>query len=300
MITVSKRFLDVYEYLISLKLVENGADFCRKIGISTSMFTEISKGRTNVGLQAIQKTVQTYTFVNSNWILTGSGSLDLRDSENTDTPNATDNLGVVSKGKSAHIDTPTLRKIDTPSDTPNTNFGMPKVILINDKDEDLVPFIGAKAAAGYLNGFADPEYLEKQPTIRMPGLRGGTHRAFEVKGHSMPTIPNSSIAVGRWIESIDDIRDRRIYIVVTKTEGIVIKRVLNRVNDTGKLILISDNQNKREYPNIILDQSDVVELWYLRGGLIFEFPEPGELYGRFNELEAKVSIMAEQMQKLLK
>lgn len=300
MIIVSKRFLEVYEYLISLKLVENGADFCRKIGISSSMFTEISKGRTNVGLQAIQKTVQSFSFINSNWILTGDGTIDLRYIESTDTPNAKENFTLVSKVKTANIDPPTLNKIDTPSDTPTSNLGMPRVILINDKDEDLVPFIGAKAAAGYLNGYADPEFIEKQPTIRMPGLRGGTHRAFEVKGHSMPTLPNSSIAVGRWTESIDDIRDRRIYIVVTKTEGIVIKRVLNRVSDTGKLILISDNQNKREYPNIILDQSDVVELWYLRGGLIFEFPEPGELYGRFNELEAKVSIMAEQMQKLLK
>lgn len=115
-----------------------------------------------------------------------------------------------------------------------------------------------------------------------------------------PTMHNSSIAIGRWVESFDDIRDRYVYIVITRSEGIVMKRVLNRIHETGKLILLSDNQNKREYPNIILDVLDVIEVWKLRAGFIFEFPEPGELYNRFNDLEAKVSLMQDQMLRILK
>ncbi|QXU42062.1 S24/S26 family peptidase [Pedobacter sp. D749] len=249
--------------------------------------------------------------VNPRWLLNGIGEMLVTPNEldkiNANTPNDDMQKSGVSALKNANSDTPTFGKFDTPTDTPThnnapptLNLGTPKVIAISENNEDLVTLVAAKAAAGYLNGYGDPEYIGNLPTIKMPGIRGGTHRAFEVKGHSMPTLPNSSIAVGRWTESIEDIRDRRIYIVVTKSEGIVIKRVLNRVHDTGKLILISDNQNKRDYPNIILDQSDVLELWYLRAGVLFDFPEPGELYGRFNDLEAKVTLMAEQLQNLSK
>jgi len=276
----------------------------KALGVANAYIQNSKSRKGEIGSSILAKISIEYLDLNLIWLITGNGEMLHRSGDdrqiNSLTPDTNQLKRFDSETKSAGFAPPTIGEFAPATAPANGNFGLPNVILVNDKDEDLVPFIGAKAAAGYLNGYADPEYLEKQPTIRMPGLRGGTHRAFEVKGHSMPTLPNSSIAVGRWTESLDDIRDRRIYIVVTKTEGIVIKRVLNRTSDTGKLILISDNQNKREYPNIILDQSDVLELWYLRGGLIFEFPEPGELYGRFNELEAKVSIMAEQMQKLLK
>ncbi|TZF81784.1 hypothetical protein FW774_17155 [Pedobacter sp. BS3] len=216
-----------------------------------------------------------------------------------DTPTLSDELSIVSEPEIAFNVPPTLGKTVPPTVPPTHNFGAPKVITVNENQDDVISLVPFKAAAGYLNGYADPEYIEELPTIRMPGLKGGLHRAFEIKGHSMaPTLHNSSIAVGRWVETLEDIRDRRIYIIVTKTDGIVAKRVLNRIADTGKLILLSDNQNKRDYPNIILDPSDVTELWYLRGSFIFEFPEPGELHQRFNDLEAKVTVLMEQMRHL--
>lgn len=173
---------------------------------------------------------------------------------------------------------------------------MPKVVTVNNQNEDLVSLVNVKAAAGYLNGYADPEYIETLPTISMPGLKGGTHRAFENSGHSMsPTLHNKSISVGQWVERFEDIRDRYIYIVVTKSEGIVIKRVLNRIEEREQLVLISDNQNKREYPNIILDAEDVLELWKLRAFVGFEFPEPTFWQDRFNDVEAQLTILNEQI-----
>ncbi|VTP94963.1 Uncharacterised protein [Sphingobacterium daejeonense] len=115
-----------------------------------------------------------------------------------------------------------------------------------------------------------------------------------------PTLHNSSLGIGQWIESFEDIRDRRIYTIVTRSEGIVTKRVLNRIDDTGRLILISDNQNKREYPNILLDPEEVLEMWYLRANLAFEFPEPDAIYNRVNDLEAKVTVIMDQLQHRLK
>ncbi|WP_223225155.1 S24 family peptidase [Sphingobacterium cavernae] len=196
---------------------------------------------------------------------------------------------------------PSNKEIVHPTVHPTTILGLPKVITIGENDAELISLVPVKAAAGYLNGYGDPEYVETLPTIRMPNLGNGTHRAFEIKGHSMsPTMHNSSISIGRWTESLNDIRDGRIYIIVTKSEGIVVKRVLNRSNDSGKLILISDNHNKREYPNIILDASDVIELWYQRANLAFEFPEPDTMNTRVNDLEARLSLFEYKIKHLLK
>lgn len=175
-------------------------------------------------------------------------------------------------------------------------LGLPKIVTVNEDDEELVPLVNVKAAAGYLNGYADPEYIEKLPTIRMPGLKGGTHRAFENSGHSMnPTFHNKSILIGRWVENFDEIRDRYVYIVVTKTDGVVNKRVLNRIKERNQLVLISDNANKREYPNIIVDAEDILELWKVRAAFSFEFPEPTQWQDRFNELEAQITYLAQQV-----
>lgn len=180
-------------------------------------------------------------------------------------------------------------------------LGLPKVITVGENEAELISLVPHKASAGYLNGYGDPEYVETLPTIRMPNLGSGTHRAFEIKGHSMnPTLYNGSMSIGRWVESLDEIRDRRIYIVVTKSEGIVAKRVLNRVNESGKLILVSDNHNRKEYPNIILDASDVLELWYQRANLAFEFPEPDIIYNRMNDTEARLTLLEDKIKHLLK
>lgn len=237
--------------------------------------------------------------IDINSIYDDSRTISFRNS--TFTPLANEEIDVTSISKVDNILHPKSKEILHPTLHATHSLGLPKVVTIGEDSNELISLVPVKASAGYLNGFADPEYIEKLPTLRMPNMGNGTHRAFEIKGHSMnPTLYNGSISIGRWIESLDDIRDRRIYIIVTKTDGIVVKRVLNRINEAGKLILISDNQNKREYPNIHLYPEDVLEIWYQRANLAFEFPEPDILYNRVNDLEAKMSILIEHFQKTSK
>lgn len=88
---LSKRFLEVLNHLIKEKIVADNKDFASHISVSTSMITEISKGRSNVGLTAIQNTVLKFP-ISSDWLLTGEGSM-LRNSNTSEemgvTPNAT-------------------------------------------------------------------------------------------------------------------------------------------------------------------------------------------------------------------
>ena len=69
---VTQRFIETYNRLIEEKKVIDQKDFASKIGVSSSMITEIMKGRSNIGLDAIQNTIFNYG-VNSQWLLIGKG-----------------------------------------------------------------------------------------------------------------------------------------------------------------------------------------------------------------------------------
>ena len=121
-----------------------------------------------------------------------------------------------------------------------------------------IPFVPVKAAAGYLNGYADPEYIDELNTFTLPMLSGGNYRAFEIMGDSMLPTPSGSIIVGEKLEDMENIKSNNTYIVVSKSEGVVYKRIEknNRIKD--KLTLLSDNPAYQSY-NINAD--DVLEMW---------------------------------------
>ena len=67
---VTKRFIEAYNRLIAEKKTSGAKDFANSIGVSTSMMTEISKGRSNVGVTALQNIVMFYG-IDACWLLTG-------------------------------------------------------------------------------------------------------------------------------------------------------------------------------------------------------------------------------------
>src|SRR5215210_6319019 len=56
-----------------------------------------------------------------------------------------------------------------------------------------IPFVPVKAAAGYLAGYADPEFIDELNTFTLPMLTGGNYRAFEIIGDSMLPTPSGSV-----------------------------------------------------------------------------------------------------------
>jgi len=131
-------------------------------------------------------------------------------------------------------------------------------ITVNDDNEDLIEIIPAKASAGYLQGYEDPEYIEQLQKIKLPFLPTGTHRAFPIKGDSMLPVKDGSFVVARFVEDIYDIKSGRTYIVLTKEDGLVYKRVYNHIDTEGKLILKSDNKNYLPYE---VSTKNILELW---------------------------------------
>lgn len=131
-------------------------------------------------------------------------------------------------------------------------------VTVNEDNEDLIEIIPAKASAGYLEGYDDPEYIEQLQKIKLPFLPTGTHRAFPIKGDSMLPVKNGSFIVAKFVEAIDDVKSGRTYIVLTKDDGLVYKRVYLPEQDATNLLLSSDN---RAYQPYLVAKENVLELW---------------------------------------
>jgi transcriptional regulator with XRE-family HTH domain len=153
------------------------------------------------------------------------------------------------------------------------------------RNQDQVEVVTIKASAGYLNGYADPEYIEKLPFMHLPFKTVGKHRAFPISGDSMPPLSAGCYVVGKYVESLADIIDGRTYILVTKTDGVVYKRLYKK----GKrLELHSDNKVYQPYT---IAHSEVLEAWQFVCSLnLSDMPHEHEGMGQVMQLLQQMRI----------
>lgn len=91
---ISSRFIEVLNELLKRGSLPDKKAFALSVGCSTSMITEISKGRSNVGVSLLQNTVQNYG-VSATWLLVGTGEMFA--SEEQDTQNSSSAEPMVDK-----------------------------------------------------------------------------------------------------------------------------------------------------------------------------------------------------------
>jgi transcriptional regulator with XRE-family HTH domain len=159
-----------------------------------------------------------------------------------------------------------------------------------------IPFVPVKAAAGYLNGYGDPEFIDELNTFTLPMLTGGDYRAFEIVGDSMIPTPSGSVIVGEKVESLDDVKSNNTYIVVSKTEGIVYKRMMKNNRVKNKFTLVSDNPAYQPYT---VNVEDILEVWQAQMILSKANQQQrwdvNQLAGLVNDLQQQVSVLKKRM-----
>lgn len=159
-----------------------------------------------------------------------------------------------------------------------------------------IPFVPVKAAAGYLAGYADPEFVDELNTFTLPMLTGGDYRAFEIVGDSMMPTPSGSVIVGEKVNDLEDVKTNQTYIVVSKTEGIVYKRVLKNGRQKSKVTLVSDNPAYQPYT---VNAEDIVELWQAQYILAKANTQQrwdvGQLANLVTNLQQQVSVLKKKM-----
>ncbi|MBN8686050.1 MAG: LexA family transcriptional regulator [Chitinophagales bacterium] len=121
-----------------------------------------------------------------------------------------------------------------------------------------IQFVPVKAAAGYLAGYADPEFIDELNTFTLPMLTGGNYRAFEIIGDSMLPTPSGSVIVGEKVDSLEEVKNNAACIVVSRNEGIVYKRIQKNTKQKNKLTLVSDNPIFHPYT---VNADEVIEMW---------------------------------------
>jgi len=145
-------------------------------------------------------------------------------------------------------------------------------ITVNEQNEENIELVPQKASAGYLNGYADPEYLEELPKFKLPILsKNATYRAFEISGDSMLPLQPGSIIIGQYLESVEEITNGKTFILVTTREGVVYKRVFNYIAEKGCLFLVSDNKTYTPYE---IKAEEVLEIWEAKAYLSLHLPGP--------------------------
>ncbi|SKA20091.1 LexA family transcriptional regulator [Sediminibacterium ginsengisoli] len=159
-----------------------------------------------------------------------------------------------------------------------------------------ISFVPVKAAAGYLAGYADPEFLDELNTFTLPMLAPGQYRAFEIVGDSMLPTPSGSVIVGEKVDSLEELKNSNTYIVLSKNEGVVYKRVMKNNRLRNKLTLVSDNPVYEPYN---VSAEDVLEVWkavyIMQKANISPRWDVNQLAGMVNNLQEQVTTLKKKM-----
>tara|TARA_Y100000590_G_scaffold6293_1_gene8293 strand:- start:552 stop:1316 length:765 start_codon:yes stop_codon:yes gene_type:complete len=167
-------------------------------------------------------------------------------------------------------------------------------ITVDKFGEENIELINQRASAGYLNSYSDFEFIENLPKFQLPFLHfSGTHRAFEIKGDSMIPLTSGSIVIGKYVDNTDFLKDGKTYILLTKEDGIVYKRI--EVLDNS-LKLISDNKSYEPY---VISNNNILEMWEAIAFFSLDFPNPNEEYNSIkNHINKLYSNLDELKNKL--
>lgn len=134
-----------------------------------------------------------------------------------------------------------------------------------------VPVIPVRARAGYLLGYADTEYVETLDTIPVlvDKKYHGQYRCFEIEGDSMDddtrrSLCDRDIVLGRelqrhlWSDKLH-LRQWPVWVIVHRTDGILIKEIVDHNKDTGDIVCHS--WNELYAPDFVINLSEVEELY---------------------------------------
>ncbi|MBM3442639.1 MAG: helix-turn-helix domain-containing protein [Bacteroidetes bacterium] len=163
--------------------------------------------------------------------------------------------------------------------------------------ENLIHFVPVKAAAGYLAGYADEEFIDELNTFTLPMLGGGQYRAFEIIGDSMLPTPSGSVIVGQKIPTtMQEVQNNHAYIVISRSEGIVYKRILKDPRQQERLTLVSDNPAFKPY---FIHAGDILELWQAQMVIskvaVQQRWDMGQLASMVTDLQEQVSSLKRKM-----
>jgi transcriptional regulator with XRE-family HTH domain len=118
---------------------------------------------------------------------------------------------------------------------------------VTEGNDELIELVTHKASAGYVSSYADVEFINELPTIRLPFLsKNKKYRAFSISGDSMPPVVEGSFVVGEFVQDWTAIKSGTPCLVD------------NDLVKSKSFLLVSTNSFFQPYE---LGLEDVVEIW---------------------------------------
>lgn len=318
---ITKRYLEFITQLIDNKSVKDSADFARTVGVSVSSITEISKGRTNVGLAAIQKTVSQFPNLNLNWLILGVGEIfnskyaqnvikqndDKNDDNFDDIPNVHKTSSNEKTFNSKCDKNVTLSNGNINGNKKGNNPNMTEMLPFADLDSPSIsiPVVDISVAAG--GGCPNGDYYDTQGVIQLPKsmISPGNLLCLKVDGRSMePTIIHGGRVIVRHLEPESwnsTVKSGNVYVVVDRFGDSYIKRIDNQLRSNGALSLISDSADKRCFATFELGAEEISHIWAVEYYITSALPDSySEVTGRINNVEDDMIEVKRTLQTILK
>jgi hypothetical protein len=85
----------------------------------------------------------------------------------------------------------------------------------------------------------------------------------------MLPIPSDSYVISYFVENWKDVKENECYVVLTKDDGVVYKRVSTSDSNKNEILLTSDNSAYLPYT---IQPDTVLELWKAIGYISFQLP----------------------------
>ena len=149
-----------------------------------------------------------------------------------------------------------LKDLSTPK---STNYlEQRRNMKLESSKNGVIHFVPIKATAGYLSSYGDPDFLDELNTFTLPMLSPGNYRAFEIVGDSMMPTPSGSVIVGEKVDDFEEVKNSNTYVVLSKNDGVVYKRVQKNNKAKNKVTLISDNPSYEPYH---INTGELLEMW---------------------------------------
>lgn len=234
------------------------AQMAEKLGIKRSLVGAYEEGRAEPRLATLVNMSRLFGITLDQLVTT-----DFSKKKNAKVIGSLPSLGPVTVGDPA---------AEAADEAPAPAPGRLRILALTvDKDQnENIELVPQKASAGYLNGYADPEYLEVLPKFRLPMLsQSGTYRAFEIAGDSMLPIVSGTVIVGRYVEEWTSIKDGTPCVVVSSKDGIVFKRLFSKLRSQAMFALHSDNPIFSPYD---INVDDILEIWEAKSYISSTFP----------------------------
>lgn len=234
-------------------LKKTQSEFAEVVNLKQGSYSDVERGKVKVSGD-IKNALNKEFSLNIDWLESGTGDMHVKQGRLEATP---------------------LHLASDPNDYDND--GTRFEALADGTLRMRVAIIPSKAFAGYLRGFQDPEFYEDLDHISIDVYRqhSGHYLAFEVKGESMTTLEpehfresifDGSIAIGRdlsrhqWRYKLH-IHNYSAWVIVHKTEGILIKQIIAHDVDRGVITIHSLNPNKNEFPDEDLFLDDIEQIF---------------------------------------